>query len=162
VAPDEGSVDEHTYTSDYFGFRYTFPEGMGVNEDFMEGKQDASGRSYVLLAATLREEASNRTVMIMADQAAAAGATDAASYLGKVASDVLKKQGFQQQGQVQSATIAGRAFARVDFSRPKIAETVLVTMLRGYAVNFVLMAPSREEVEELIGTLDTLEFPPGK
>jgi hypothetical protein len=26
----------------------------------------------------------------------------------------------------------------------------------------VLMAPSREEVEELIGTLDTLEFPPGK
>lgn len=161
VSPDEGSVDEHTYTSDYFGFRYIFPEGMGVDEDFTEGRQDLSRRSFLLLEATLREETGNSTVMIMADEATAAGATDPGSYLTKVTAELLKKQGFQQEGTTRSVTISGHSFARADFRKSNLAEIVLTTMLRGYAVNFVLMAPSREEVEELAGTLDTLEFAKG-
>jgi hypothetical protein len=161
VSPDEGSVDEHTYTSDYFGFRYIFPEGMGVDEDFMEGREDQSRRSFLLLAATLREETGNSTVMIMADEATASGATDPGAYQARVTAELLKKQGFQQEGTARSVTISGHSFARADFRRPNMAEIVLTTMLRGYAVNFVLMAPSREEVEELAGTLDTLEFAKG-
>jgi hypothetical protein len=159
VDPDDGSVNENTYTSDYFGFRYTFPEGFGVDEDFMQGKEDQSKRSFLLLAAMDREEASNRTIVILADNAAAVEATDATAYLDKVAGQLLKRQGFQPEGANRTLTIGGHPFARADFQKQKMAETVLVTMLRGYAVNFVLAAPSREEVEELVASLQTLEFP---
>jgi hypothetical protein len=162
VSPDDGSLSERTYTSDYFGFRYTLPDGMDVDDDFMEGRQDQSGRSFVLLAATEHEEATNRTVVIVADNAGAAGATEPGAYLDKVAGEALKRQGFQPSGPASVVTIAGRSFARADFTKEKVAETLLVTILRGYAVNFVLTAPSTEEVEELAKSLQTVEFPQPK
>jgi hypothetical protein len=159
VRPDDGSVNENTYISDYFGFRYTFPEGFGVDEDFLQGKEDQSKRSFLLLAAIDRQEASNQTIVILADNAAAAGATESTDYLDKVAGQLLKRQGFQTEGASRTLSIGGHPFARADFQKQKMAQTVLVTMLRGYAVNFMLAAPSREEVEELVASLQTLQFP---
>lgn len=159
VDPDDGSVNENTYVSDYFGFRYTFPEGFGVDEDFLQGKEDQSKRSFLLMAAVDRQEASNQTIVILADNAVAAGATEATTYLDKVAGPLLKRQGSQPEGASRTLSIGGHSFARADFQKQKMAQTVLLTMLRGYAVNFVLTAPSREEVEELVASLQTLQFP---
>jgi hypothetical protein len=158
VLPDDGSVNENTYTSDYFGFRFTFPEGMGVDQDFTEGREDESHRSFLLLAATAHEEASNKTIVVMADSASAAGAADASSYLNNVAAVILKRQGFEPLGTARNVTYGGHAFARADFTRQSVNEAVLVTMLRGYAVNFLLIASSPQELNQLAASLETLEF----
>jgi hypothetical protein len=160
VAPDEGTLEGRLYTSDYFGFRYSVPEEFEVSDDPAEGEEDASHRSFVLLAAHGAGERQGDVLLVLADQAAASGATQPDTYLAKVTTDLLKRQGFAPQGAVRPLTLAGRGFARADFTREAAAQTVLVTMLRGYAVNFVLMAPSREAVDRMLASLDTLKFTP--
>jgi hypothetical protein len=158
VAPDEGTINGRIYTSDYFGFNYTLPDDYEVESDPTNGEEDASHRSFVLLAAQGSGQQQGNVLVIMVDQAAAAGVTEAATYLTKVSTELLKRQGFTPQNPVRQLTLAERKFARADFTRANTAQTVLVTMLRGYAVNFVLMGPSREDVDRLIASLDSLRF----
>ena len=76
----------------------------------------------------------------------------------KVTTDLLKRQGFAPQGQVRQFLLDGHGFARADFTRASDAQTVLVTMLRGYALSFVLMGPTRGDVDRMVASLDSLKF----
>jgi len=166
---DEGVVQDHQYSSDYFGFRFKFPEHLNVNDDFLAGAQDESGRSFLLFAAsggavvrawedTAGRAAAAQTLTIFADQLAALGATDARAYVVQVTQPLFARQGFTAQGPIRSFALAGHTFVRSDFTKQGTAEMVLVTVLRGYAISFLVMAPSRTEVDQIAESFKTMEF----
>jgi hypothetical protein len=161
AALDEGTVSDHIYTSDYFRFRYRFPEEMDVKEDLMAGPQDESRRSFVLFAARgSTGGAGSTTLLIFADRAGLTPTREPIAYVAKVTAEMMQRQGFSLQAPIKSLTVGGQVFARADFAKQERAQTVLVTMRRGYAINFVLMAPSRAQANELVASLRTLEFLP--
>ncbi len=160
-APDDGSINGDTYTSDYFGFRYTFPAGMETNEEFMQEHQDAEHRAFVLLALQ-RPDAQpgyQDMLVIMADRNTSPAMKTAAEYLQQTASTHFQTHGFEVLHAVQAVTIAGRPFARVDYHKGDVNQTVLATMWRGYALVFNIAAPTTEAVDKLVASLDTLKFP---
>ena len=160
VEPDDGTLNGQVYASEYFGFRYTVPEGFAVVEDPSEGEEDASKRSFVLLSAFGDKRQRGSAVTILADQSAPTGAADAYAYLTKVTLPVMKGKGFNPENAVRRVTLAGHSFAVVDFLRGDGAQSVYVTLLRGYALSFVLMAPTRADLEQLAASLSALQFPP--
>jgi len=160
VAPDEGTINGRLYTSDYFGFRYTLPEDFVADEDPADGEEDASHRSFVLLSAYGSGERRGSVMVILADQAVPTGTAEASAYLTKVAIEVMKRKGFLRQDPVRRVTLGGRSFAAADFARGENAQSVYVTMQRGYALNFVLMGRTRAEVEKMAASLASLQFTP--
>ena len=159
VEPDDGTIEGRLYTSQYFGFRYRVPEGFAVIEDPAEGEEDASHRSFVLLSAYGDGQRRGSAIAIIADQLGQAGAADASTYLAKVTLPVMKRKGFAAENAVRRLTLAGHSFAALDFTRGEAAQTVVVTVLRGYALNFVVMAPTRTAAEQLAASLTSIEFP---
>jgi hypothetical protein len=158
IEPDDGTINDRLYSSDYFRFRFTVPEGFVADEYPAGDQEDASHRSFVLLVIYGEGERRGSVLSILADQAAPTGATTASAYLTKVTTTLMKQEGFTWQPPVRSLTLGGRSFAAADFTQDETAQTVLVTMLRGYAVSFVLMGPARADVERLAAALNTLEF----
>lgn len=161
IAPDDGTVNGNTYASDYFGFRYTFPDDMETNEEFMQEHQDAEHRAYVLLVVQRPDTTPGYLDMlvIMADRNASPAVKSAGEYLQQTASTHFQAQGFEVLHPVHAVTIAGRPFARVDYRKADVYQTVLATMWRGYALVFNIAAPSSEAVDKLVASLDTLKFP---
>lgn len=162
VSPDEGTLNGQRYTSDYFGFRLTLPGDFQADEDPAGGEEDASHRSFVLLTAFGSGERRGSVMVIMADQAAPAGATDASAYLTKVATPFLQRKGFVRHDLIRRLSLSGHSFAAADFSKDESAQTVLVTMLRGYALNFILMGKTRADVEQMAASLASLQFTPAE
>ena len=54
---------------------------------------------------------------------------------------------------------SGRSLAAGEFTRGEAAQTIAVTVVRGYALNFVLMAPTRTAAEQMASSLGSIEFP---
>lgn len=160
TAPDEGTINGRLYTSDYFGFRLTLPEEFLASEDPADGEEDASHRSFVLLSAYGSGEQRGNVMVVLADQAALAGVADASAYLTKVAVELMRRKGFERQNVVRRVAVGGHSFAVADFSRGDTAQMVYVTMLRGYALNFILMGRTRADVEQMAGSLASLQFTP--
>jgi predicted nucleic acid-binding Zn ribbon protein len=163
VDPDEGSVENGVYTSDYFHFSYTLPEGFEVDEDFIGAEEDQSNTSFVLLAAQgpLSGEDRRDMVVIMADREA----TTAEAYVAKVQRDYAQKQGFEILKSAYPVTLGGKPFYRADFRKEGTYQTAVFTILKGYAVGFTIAAPNGDEMNTLLASLDSVKFtgpkPPG-
>ena len=164
VAPDEGTIHGQLYTSDYFGFRYTIPEGLEVQEDFLPSQQDAARRSFVLLAAYGRSAnpAYRQGVVISADRNVYPAVKTAADYVAKTAREHFQPGGFEEIGAARAVTLGGHEFSRIDYRKGEIYQSLLATMWRGYVLSFDLVAPRLEEMETLAQSLQTLRFPPPK
>jgi len=164
IAPDEGTFNGQLYTSDYFGFRYTIPEGLEVQEDFLQGQQDAERRSFVLLAAygTSAHPAYQQGVVISADRNAYPAVKTAADYVAKTAREHFEPGSFEQIGAARAVTLGGHEFSRIDYRKGKIYQSLLATMWRGYVLCFHLVAPSAQAMDALAESLQSLWFPPPK
>jgi hypothetical protein len=164
VAPDEGTLNGNTYTSDYFGFSYTYPEDAEFNENFMEEHQDAERRAFVLFAVQRPDAQPGYLDMlvIMADRNASPAVTTAAEYLRRSASTHFERQGFEVLRPAYAVTIAGRPFVRADYHKTDVYQTVLATLWRGYAIVFNVAGPTSDSVDKLVATLNSLRFTPSK
>ena len=156
VDPDEGSVENGTYTSDFFHFSYTLPEGFEVDEEFQSAEEDQSNTAFVLLAAQgpLSGEDRRDMVVIMADH----DATTAEAYVDKVQHDYAQKQGFEILKPAYTVTLGGKPFCRADFRKEGTYQTAVFTILKGYAVGFSIAAPNGDEMKTLLASLDSVKF----
>lgn len=156
VDPDEGSVENGVYTSDFFHFSYTLPEGFEVDEDFLGGEEDQSNTTFVLVAAQgpLSSEDRRDMVVIMADREA----TTAEAYVEKVQRDYAQKQSFEILKPAYAVTLGGKAFYRADFRKEGTYQTAAFTMLKGYAVGFTIAAPNGDEMDTLLASLNSVKF----
>lgn len=154
--PDEGSVENGVYTSDFFHFTYTLPDGFEVDEEFLQDVEDASKSTWVLLAAQgpLSGEDRRDAVVLMADKEA----TTADAYVQKVQHDYADQQGFEVIKPAYVVTIAGKPFSRADFRKEGTYQTAVFTILNGYAVGFSLAAPNAEAMNVLLESLNSLKF----
>jgi hypothetical protein len=161
VDPDEGSVDEQgVYTSDYFRFRYTLPEGFEVDENFLAEIQDESKNAYILMAATgpFNSEDTRNVVVIVADHEA----TTAEAYVQKVTQDYAQKQALEVVKPAYAITLGGKPFYRADFRKEGTYQTVAFTMLKAYAVGFSMAAPNQDAMQSLLQSLESVQFLPDK
>jgi hypothetical protein len=161
--PDEGSVSNDTYTNRFFGFEYTFPDHLDVQDqaDFMGGQLDQSSRSFVLLAAfgPAPDGSGAEGVVLLADNAAGyPGLADAAAYLDKVTRPAAEKQRFELVTPARPVDLAGQKFFRIDFRRDEVLQSSIFTLRRGYALGFTLVAHSPEQLQRLLDSLQTLKF----
>ncbi len=161
--PDEGTVKDDTYTSDYFNFTYTFPEHLELDEQFMEGREDVSGQAVVLLAAygPSAQPGRREGVVISADRLDAAPAADWASVYFQSIGKLLAAQDAQRVGPTREYDFDGHKFYRADFQRggdsPGV-QSVLVTLRRGYVLSFDFAAVTAAECDQLIQSLNSLHF----
>jgi hypothetical protein len=162
IDPDEGSVTGNTYRSRYFGFAYTFPEGLQIDENFMQGEQDESKRAFILLAAYgSAERDSRKGIVISADRNLDPTIKTAADYLSKMTREHFQPDGFEVIKGARELSLASRSFQRVDYRKGTIYQSAVATLWRGYVLVFYLAAPTQPEIEGLVATLATLDFAPG-
>ena len=162
--PDEGTVTGNRYTSEYFGFTYTFPEQFEVMEDLMQGEEDATKQAFVLLAvySGAEEGKTRQGVVVMADrlQENSAGGNWAPKYFDTLAQP-LQAHGAQRIGTVREYRFGEKKFYRGDFHRTGPDEgyqTILITLRQGYVLGFQFVAASEKEIDRLLTTLATLNF----
>jgi hypothetical protein len=159
IDPDEGSVTGNTYRSRYFRFWYTFPEGLDVDENFMQGEEDESKQAFVLLAAYGGASADGRKgVVISADRNIDPNTRTATDYLVKMMRENYQPNGFEVVSGPRELSLASRPFCRIDYRKEGIYQSAVATLARGYVLTFTLAAPTQAEVEQLFGTLNTLDF----
>jgi len=156
VEPDEGSLDGNTYTSDFFRFSYNFPSGFEVDDDFLQGREDESRSTFVLLAAygPFNESNQRPVVVLMADK----NATTLEGYLAKLTREVAQKQGFEVLRTPYPVMIGGRKFLRADFRKQQVLQSALFTLEGQYLLGFNLAAPSASEMEKLNLSLNSVTF----
>jgi hypothetical protein len=186
----EGGISGSTYTSSTFGFTYTFPAGWvahgesteeqisKVGRELMAG--DDPGRKAAYDAANTRSAhlltvfqypmgtpvKSNPSIQIMAERVdSAPGAVTARDYLRNLEA-VLKKSTVPLEiaDNLAELTIGGKQFFRMDsdmhFPTALVHQSILSTKLENFVLSFVLTAGSAEELQQLRGTLDSLNFAP--
>jgi hypothetical protein len=162
--PDEGSIEDGVYTSDFFRFTYTLPEAFNVDEELQAGEEDQSDTSFVLLAAAgpLNGEDRRDVVVIIADREA----TTPEAYVQKVTRDYAQKQGFEVLKSAYAVTIGGHPFYRADFRKEGTYQSAAFTVLKGYAVGFSMAAPNQEAMSAVLDSLSSVKFlgekPPAK
>ena len=156
VDPDEGSVENGVYISDFFHFTYKLPEAFEVDEAFLADLQDQSNSTFVLLAAQgpLSGEDRRDMVVIMADQQA----TTAETYVEKVTREYAQQQAFEILKPPYPVIIGGKPFYRADFRKEGTYQSAVFTVLKGYAVGFSVAAPNEEAMNALIESLNSLKF----
>jgi hypothetical protein len=162
ATPNDGHVSDGIYANKFFGFTYNVPQGLiPQSTEFKKHLNDPSRRpakTYVLfLAATPVKPYKN--VAIQAYDAH--GFKDGAAYLEKVASSSIKI-GLTVLDRPQQKTLAGNTFFRQDYYSPQGAffQTHVCTLVQGYALDFVISAKNREDIEQLLNSLNTLQFGP--
>jgi hypothetical protein len=155
VAPDEGTLNGNTYTSDYFHFAYTIPGDLAVEEDFMQGREDISKRSFVLLAAygPSEKEGFRRGVVVAAD-ALDTPTTTTAEYLQNLTRAQFESKEFEVSHPPREYTIAGLRFSRADYRKNDVYQSAVVAVCRGYALVFNLVAPGEEEIDGLFASVE--------
>ena len=162
VLPDEGSITGNRYENRYFGFSYALPEGLEVDEDFMQGEEDQSKQAFLLLAAFGPVEGKDRLgVVISADRSAGPEIRTARDYLAKLSREHFQAAGFDVVKDAGEVTVAGHSFSRIDYRKEKTYETVLATQWRGYVLLFNLVGPTGTDTDRLFASLESLKFKPG-
>jgi len=161
--PDYGALNGRRYMNGYFGFSYRFPEGW--------------------TGTALRYPAIGESKMypLFSSNPQAAGTTDVryvsinADYLPpttaiKTPKDFLDVAVNAQSGSFDSLhtdkryVFGGKQFYRVDMvakpepGSPVFYQTQISTLLKSYAVTFSFMAANSDDMEELVRTMESLNF----
>lgn len=81
------------------------------------------------------------------------------AYLHKVAATAVRN-GMSVLSDPDEKTLAGKTFFRQDYYAPQGAfyQTHVCTIYKGYALDFVISAANREDVDRLYNSLNTVQF----
>jgi hypothetical protein len=160
VNPDEGHVSDGVYVNKFFGFSYRIPSGLvPQSTEFKEHRIDPSKparKNFVLFLAAVPVKP-YRNVAINA--MSASDLNDGAAYLQKTAA-VSKTIGLTVLNEPEPRTLAGKNFFRQDYYSPRgpFYQTHVCTIYKGYALDFVISASNREDIEPLFDSLNALRF----
>jgi hypothetical protein len=176
--PDNGKVLDGVYANQFFGFRYTVPQGWTVHGEetqkvIMEtGKEIVAGedenRRRVIEAASKRTfqlltvfefplgtpNKTNRGIQVMAENVAfAPGIQTGKDYLQLMEKNLSAGQmHFEFEGEPIEETLDGIDFyhhyGHFQVSGKTVHEVFYVTTLKGFALSVVFSASSKEAVEE--------------
>lgn len=172
--PDAGKVSGRQYRNEFFGFTYTFPEGFTVGTVPPAGMKFIDGRaSFLLLVVgdSAHPPSTGKLWSVVKVSAWDAHLLWGPGWREKTGGDYLQKlrtmpaSNLIPLGPVKEKQIAGHAFYEADAkTAPRLdglqqgVEANLVTMERGFVVQFDLEAATQEELDKLKRSLDSLLF----
>ncbi len=151
---DDASVTENVYTNNFFGFRYTLPEGFKAAS--MPGWMPGRLGIFRMFAATrpARPEASD-AILVTAHSPAYTDDEEAHAYLRRF----TEAYQYYETAQLPVERFyAGRKFFMLSGKQPFSRVATLFTPWRGYILSFQFEAPTDEGIETLLPSLDTLNF----
>jgi hypothetical protein len=159
--PDTGIIYGAQYVNSYFGFSYRFPSAWSANA----GRANMATRIYPLLTAA-PSGSDGRYVAIEAERIRQDGSIRTGKDFLAVSVEMLTgpSTGFDALPGDKHYTFGGREFDRIDLrskaapGASMIRQAVVATVVRGYAITFLFKASSDAELEDLVGTLQSLSF----
>lgn len=163
---DQKSSDTlRTFTSDAFGFSFTYPLQLIRNTGDFRSKLNAPKnpeRGIVLFSAfeTPSPGKSRESVVIMSEDATLYRAKWGAKSCLREATTIQSRQGWVVLRQDTPATFDSQKFFRADYehTNPLLFESAVCTIWKGSVLEFILSAGSEEEVNQLFQSLDTIRF----
>lgn len=183
---ESGAISGNVYTNGLLGLSYEFPRDWGVDRAAMDYENARANRpqpkdpkmkevfplrndGYVLLE--VAKQASDTTrhadppiIRLMADRLTAKSPT-----LEELTAFIKKQQHGTSQvvGEEKVCSFGGQTFRRVDVARTSLASPnewrttfvgYVVGEKNGFGLTFVIAANSLEQLNELVGTLNSLRF----
>jgi hypothetical protein len=186
-SPDDGSVDKGVYSNRFFGFSVTHPKdwvvhGEATNTRLREVGKERAASSGALSAAS--SEASlkntyqllttfqypmgsaievNPGFMLVAEKVSQAPSiVTGRDYLLHVRPMLLKTGVVPLNNEPAELMLAGQKFFRQDsrmqINGVTIEQSVLITVLKGYAIVFILSGKDRPTIDEMMTSVRTLKF----
>jgi hypothetical protein len=162
VKPDAGSVLDNVYRNQFFGFRYTFPKGWMVSQDerkSREGQPPAEPSVHMLLFAFQHHNLPEiSTIMVRAVELSSPDVTARQFLLDEYPAE--KARGANSQGDPKELSFAGWRFFSAVFKAKVgggiISEEKIVTIQRGYALEFYFVTNQDKTFKALHKTVESL------
>ena len=151
--PEDGRVADGVYTNEYFGMAYRLPSGWGKD---LDGPPPSYSGYYVLTALT-GDAARPGTLLIAAHDQFFAAAPHASS-AELVSHRISEIDGTIGDLDPSEAMIAGRRFARFDFSGVGLFRTTLLTESRCHLVSFNFTTNDPAVLADLVLSLNPLSL----
>jgi hypothetical protein len=162
----KSSGDAKIYRSTTFGFSYIYPSQLVPNTEEFRQKLGTVPRGQAqgqVLFSAFEQPSPGRprkgVVVTAEDISIYPGNWDAKSCIRKVTL-ILSKQGWTVLRENIPATIDGREFVRADYQRsnPLLFQSSVCTIWKGNSLNFVFTGGSKEDIEDLLLSLQTVRF----
>ena len=184
-SPYESSTEGNVYTNFFFRFRYSFTaswvaQPMDVGERMQKGGQPLAdddkeviiskeGKHYSLLTLSRSlpgqgvNGRSHATVQIVAEDLSSHREVNSGKECVLQMAEHLKKAHYTPVGEPKEVKIGGQTFFRQDLkgrdsSGTPVFQSSLFTVNRGYAVGFILVAPAQLMLNNMVETMDKVEF----
>jgi hypothetical protein len=184
--PYESSTEDNVYTNFFFRFRYSFTaswvaQPMDVGERMQKAGQSGladddkeviiskEGKHYSLLSLsrTLPGQGvngrSHAMFQIVAEDLSSHREIASGKECVLQTTERLKKAHYTPVGEPKEVKISGQTFFRQDFkgrdsSGTPVFQSSLFTVTRGYAVGFILVSPTQLTLNNMVETMDKVEF----
>lgn len=163
---EKNANSQRTYINRALGFSYIYPIQLIPNtSDFrrsLRSSQQRDAQGVVLFSAF---EATNPGkardgVVVTSEDVAHYGTTWDAEHCLRKVTMILSRQDWTVLRQGAPATFDGQNFLRSDYkhTNPLVFQSVVCTIWKESALEFVLSAGSEEEINQLFRSLETLHF----
>jgi protein TonB len=166
LRPDYGVLNGRRYMNGYFGFSYRFPEGW--NGSALRYPAVGESKMYPLFSANPQAASTSdvRYVSINADYLSPNTTVKAPKDFLEIAVNAQAGPGgeFEALHTDKRYLYGGKQFYRVDMKarpspgNPVFYQTLICTILRGYAITFSFMAANDDDMEDLVRSMESLSF----
>ena len=167
LKPDSGTLEKGVYTNAFFGFSYRPGDGWFVNEEALQSDK-ARGpkppRTYYLLIADRRtnKPIRERILLIADDSSAYQSAMTLEKWVGRMAHALVKGSQTELLRDTYSVEYAGQHFYRVDYkenwSGGALYKAFTANEYKGFFLSWTFVANSKERLDKMVQSLDTLAF----
>jgi hypothetical protein len=187
ASPADSSLLERAYTSHFFGFRYDISPSwtaqteaakrqfselrrlrVNPNPDAPDSDLDPSGKQIFFNLLTLTRpipvsggRPSRAVIAVLAEQLPSTGDLPLARENLHQLTALLAKFHYLPMRDVEPVQIGGRPFIRQDLKRTGSAlpyQTLIYSVVRGYSLGIVLIAPNPHILEGMVNGLSKLQF----
>lgn len=188
--PDDGSVADGVYSNRFFGFSVNYPKDWVVHGDATNtrlkeiGKERATSsgalpaaaaevmlkNTYQLLTAFQYPMGAphvevNPAFMVVAENVShAPGIVNGRDYLLHVRPVMIKTGVVPIQDEPTELVLSGRKFFRQDsrmqINGMSIQQAIVITVIKGYALAFILSGKDQQSIDEMAAAAGTLKFAP--
>jgi hypothetical protein len=156
LTPDSGLSEPGVYTNNFFGMSYSYPSDWKIQHKLKQ-RADAE-KVYSLLFVTLPAKHPEFTALAITARAASPPSLTAEEYIAKenLSRDVKPLQ------PPQHLLLGGIDFLRFDSEQKKSSNRIaeLVSIQKGYVLQFFFVGATKARVKEFDRTLDTIRFSP--
>jgi hypothetical protein len=164
--PSDANVTEHGIKSTYFGFSYDYPDDFVSSSGELERRLQSGHRPIPSVLSALIVSASEpdtgakprRGVAVIANQLPLATPVRSGSDYLDALGPQLRKARWKMLRDRRREEIAGHEFWRLDYYQADVYQSVVCTILNGYAVNFLFTGRSGKDLDSLVESLHSIKF----